>query len=280
MKGPTLGQEPVRPPLLQRLRRRVIREVPKLPLRTVRARNRRPMISFTFDDVTRTAFTTAAAMLDASGLNGTFYIAGDLCGTSSSVADFIARDECVALHRQGHEIGCHTFSHVNVRTLPHAGLAQEAQGNARFFRDLDGIVLENFAYPFGAASLARKAQLQRTFRSCRGTAPGINAGRVDPGFLRAVEIQGGLGQGTALQAWMDEARRRTGWLILVAHDVSDNPTPWGCTTALFADTLRRALASGCEIVSVREALDRAGIGQRLSSSGVARAIACGRGEAQ
>ena len=43
-------------------------------------RNRTPMVSFTFDDLPKSAVTTGAEMLEAHGARGTFYVSGSLVG--------------------------------------------------------------------------------------------------------------------------------------------------------------------------------------------------------
>src|SRR5437868_11766612 len=73
----------------------------------LRARNTRPLVSFTFDDTPDSAFIHGARVLEENGARGTFYIAGGLCGTVVANRRQISAADCVQLHRRGHEIGCH-----------------------------------------------------------------------------------------------------------------------------------------------------------------------------
>ncbi len=50
------------------------RLAPFLFRQTVRMRNARPLVSFTFDDAPRSAGTTGAGILEASGACGTYYV--------------------------------------------------------------------------------------------------------------------------------------------------------------------------------------------------------------
>jgi len=71
-----------------------------------------PMVSFTFDDAPDSAAGEGAALLEAHGGLGTFYLAGSLIDQPGDFWRGLSNDAIVRLHRGGHEIGCHTFSHA------------------------------------------------------------------------------------------------------------------------------------------------------------------------
>jgi peptidoglycan/xylan/chitin deacetylase (PgdA/CDA1 family) len=226
--------------------------------KSVRARNERPLVSFTFDDIPESAFVHGARVLEDNGARGTFYIAGGLCGTTDASRRLISASDCVQLHRRGHEIGCHTFSHPVVQWLDADAFTAELDRNRDFFaRLVPELVLENFCYPYGIASLPRKWQAQARFDSCRSAKPGVNAGTVDLGMIRGTPIDYTSDAATILGA-IDETVRRNGWLVLFTHDVSPDPTWIGCTPQLLDAAIKAALGRGCEIVTVRDALRRIG----------------------
>jgi peptidoglycan/xylan/chitin deacetylase (PgdA/CDA1 family) len=156
----------------------------------LRLRNEAPMVSFTFDDIPKSAATTGAGILEDHGVLGTFYISGGLVGTTSS-PHWAAVDvpEIVDLHRRGHEIGCHTFSHSRTCDLDAAALTAEIEQNRRYLLSVDpSIKIKNFAFPFGYESFGRKHQLKAAFQSSRSILPGVNSGTVDLQFLRAMPL--------------------------------------------------------------------------------------------
>jgi peptidoglycan/xylan/chitin deacetylase (PgdA/CDA1 family) len=133
-----------------------------------RLRNATPMVSFTFDDLPKSAVTTGAGLLEARGARGTFYVSGGLVSVGTSQWETGDSSDVLALHRNGHEIGCHTFSHQRACDLDETSLTEEIARNRNYFRALDpGIEIAAFAYPFGYGSFARKQQLKSTFRTCR-----------------------------------------------------------------------------------------------------------------
>src|ERR1700710_2004706 len=167
-----------------------------------RMRNATPMVSFTFDDVPKSAATVGAPILEAHGAHGTFYVIGSQVGTSSPLWDMVDGDDVVTLHRAGHEIACHTFSHKRACDLDAGALSAEVARNQQYLRSLDASIrIENFAYPFGYGSFVRKRQLKTVFKSCRSIVPGVNSGTVDLQFLRAIPLidrrlaQGGTERG-------------------------------------------------------------------------------------
>jgi peptidoglycan/xylan/chitin deacetylase (PgdA/CDA1 family) len=241
--------------LRARLSNRLARHLFAAPLQL---KSRQPMVSFTFDDIPLSAATVGAPMLEAFGGRGTFYVAGGLVNRRTDQGDGVDPDGIVKLRRSGHEIACHTFSHQRAIDLDARAMAAELQQNRRFLEGLDAsIKLENFAYPFGLATVARKRQLTRNFRSARGILPGVNSGTIDLQFLRSSPLIDKDIDRAGIDRIFDEAVATSGWLIFYTHDVADTPSPWGCTPGLLRHALESARRRNMPMVSVAEALRRA-----------------------
>jgi peptidoglycan/xylan/chitin deacetylase (PgdA/CDA1 family) len=248
--------QPTWPALKARVSNRLARHFRAEPLRLS---GDAPMVSFTFDDVPLSAATIGASMLEDFGGRGTFYVSGSLVSQSSGHWDGIGADGIVALHRMGHEIACHTFSHRRAIELDAAAMAAEIAQNQRYFRELDASIrLENFAYPYGLASVSLKGQLKDTFRSSRGILPGANSGTIDLQFLRATPLINQHIDESGIERAFDETVATGGWLIFYGHDVASTPSPYGCTPALLRHALDAAKRSNIPLVTVAEALRRAG----------------------
>lgn len=218
-------------------------------------RNSGPLVSFTFDDVPDSAFVNGAAVLESYGLRGTFYIAGGTLGAADTHWRVIESDQVRALHERDHEIGCHTFRHVRVDHLDARTMADECRRNLDTLRELcPGVTLTNFCYPFGRASLPRKLWLQRQFDSCRGIYEGINAGTVDLGLLRVIELYDRTLTPEKLTRVLRETRARNGWLVFYTHDVVAPPSWIGCSPALLRTVIEAALAEQMPCLPIRSAL--------------------------
>ncbi len=138
-------------------------------------------------------------------------------------------------------------------------MAREIERNRSYFRAIDSsITLENFAYPYGIASVWRKPQLAKVFRSARGILPGVNSDVIDLQFLRASPLVDREIDKAGVDRYFEEAVASGGWLIFYGHDVADRPSPYGCTPSLMRHALEAAQRRGMPIVTVAEALRRIG----------------------
>jgi peptidoglycan/xylan/chitin deacetylase (PgdA/CDA1 family) len=225
------------------------------------ARNKRGVVSFTFDDIPETAAGAGAKILEASGVQGTFYVAGGLISGEAG-GGYATTDDLRRLAAYGHELGCHTYSHVKASTLGAARLAEECDRNQAFVREALGDVrLTSFGYPFGAVSPPSKFRLQSRFASCRGTGAGLNAGLVDLGLLRAERLYAGRTSEARVRSLIDAARYRSAWLIFYTHDVSPSPSEWGATPDQLRRAVEMAQEASLEILPVRAALARLAYGE-------------------
>src|SRR5580693_3571859 len=195
-----------------------------LPTKKLTMRNTRPLVSFTFDDAAATACTAGAALLEQFHARGTFYISGENCGKPSPTGRLATAEQLKALHANGHEIACHTYSHTPVVGIGRQALASDLDRN-RFF--LQGIL---------------------------GKTPGVNADVADLGVLKSNALeQASIGRQDVLHL-IAETVRRNGWLLFASHDVNDVPSQYGVRPELLTFALRSALAAGCRVVSVAQAL--------------------------
>lgn len=221
----------------------------------LRLANKEPIVSFTFDDVPDSAFTNGASLLDAYGVKGTFYLAPGIAGQVDENWRLISETQIAELAKAGHEIACHTHSHVKVQDLSAEELARENLLSKARLRDICGpLPLLNFAYPFGVVSLPRKLQLRQEFATCRGIYAGVNAGVVDLGLLSAFELYDRVLDESAIERLLDQTVASNGWLVFYTHDVAREPSWIGCSPKLLEMAIKAAQARGIACRSVAEAL--------------------------
>jgi peptidoglycan/xylan/chitin deacetylase (PgdA/CDA1 family) len=243
-------------PLLNGLLRKAARHSRSKPFAM---RNTAPLVSFTFDDVPASAFSNGAAILEQHGIRGTYYIAGGILGGTDTHWRVIDREQVRALYDRGHEIGCHTFSHVGVDKLEARILDDECRRNGEALRELcPDIEITNFCYPFGRVSLPRKRQLEARFDTCRGIYEGINAGIVDLALLRVIELYDRTLTRDKLARVLRETRERNGWLIFYTHDIAETPSWIGCSPRLLRETVRAVQAENMRCMPIRDALTAIG----------------------
>src|SRR5262245_14609388 len=88
-----------------------------LRTKSLPAREPRPLVTLTFDDVPLSACVTGAQVLERHGVRGTFYVSGGGCGMPSPGGLLASPEHLAAVAARGHEIGCHTYSHPAVSQI-------------------------------------------------------------------------------------------------------------------------------------------------------------------
>lgn len=232
----------------------------KLPLLSRNVQITRPFVSFTFDDFPQSAARIGADLLEQSRARGTFYAATGLIGRPNDLWRMATMEDVAELDARGHEIGWHTHEHLLAWQYNAARLADdfrrsttclaEAAPHARF---------ETFAYPFGIGCYWRKRQLAGMTRCARSVHPGINRGRIDLGFLKAIDLSPDFIDVHHIRALLDQAVRAPGWVIFFTHDVAEHPTRFGTTPRLLAYAISAARAARIQIAPVCEVLDQLGV---------------------
>jgi peptidoglycan/xylan/chitin deacetylase (PgdA/CDA1 family) len=156
----------------------------------------------------------------------------------------------------GHEIGCHTASHPEVPDLAPAAIDTEIERNAAFLRAA-GVTapMRTFAFPYGRIGPRAKRRLATRFAACRGVHPQAHRAKVDLAFLRCVSLEPHVLAERPLDAWLDEVVRERSWLILLTHDVEEDPSPYGVTPAHLAEIVSRVQAHGIETMPIADAVE-------------------------
>lgn len=241
-----------------KLRRRLARLVYTRPARFENLA--RPLLTVSFDDAPTSAAHAGAAILEKYGARGTYFISPGLSGSDSHLGVYTTEAEIKALHAAGHEIACHTHSHLDCGRASAADIAQNLDLSASAFRQMGLPAATTFAYPYGDVSPQAKSVLNDRFMASRALHHGLVMPGTDLNQTPAVGIEGTNGEQTAID-WLIRAEDETAWLVLYTHDVRENPSDWGCTPEALERLVVRALDMGFNIVTYAE-------GARLASGQV------------
>jgi peptidoglycan/xylan/chitin deacetylase (PgdA/CDA1 family) len=235
-------------------------------------------VSLTFDDTLKPQLA-GAAVLEAYGLRGTFYVNAPRLHAASagSDSDYMSVADALELAARGHDLGGHTLSHPSLTTLPEAERAREIENDRRELLRL-GLPAQAFAYPGGDVEdldpeLGRPLTLQSAdagYASGRDT-NGFRLDACDTGperlppedtqrirSVRSVNNAPPVREGedpappdtaATLLDWMDHAARcGGGWLPLIFHhlreDCAAEPGLDYCFDLAELDALSAALAEG------------------------------------
>jgi peptidoglycan/xylan/chitin deacetylase (PgdA/CDA1 family) len=218
-----------------------------------------PIVSFTFDDFPRTAYSVGGAILEQFGARGTYYVAPGLMNTSGELGEQCGVDDIHSLLEKGHELGSQTFSHSSSRAVSLAAFQADVEKGREALKELAGIDPPNFAYPYGHVTLRSKETLGPTLASSRSIFPGCNGPEVDLNLLKANRLYGDVEPSRSVEALIRQNAAQKSWLIFYTHDVRPNPSVYGCTPALFESAVSLAAHSGSRILTIQDVLTELGV---------------------
>ncbi len=209
------------------------------------------MVSFTFDDAPLSAFTNGGKILEEHGCRGTYYISSGLIGTSNETGDIAGLKTITEFHSRGHEIANHTEFHVKCRDFSPFRMARSIRQNKR---KLAGIMSDNFSYPYGSVDTASRCVTRLCTSSARGVGHGMNRNFLDLAYLNAARVYNRYGIEKCLDL-IEKCSLQGGWLIFYTHDVSDEPSDYGCTPGQLMELLQSVSSKGLPVLTVQEAMN-------------------------
>ena len=224
--------------------------------RIAEMRNDVPYISFSFDDFPRSAAHIGGAILRGAGVRATYYASFGLMGKHAETGVIFTPRDIRELLEQGNELGCHTFAHSHAwQTSPESFEDSIIRNKLALEEVAPGAAFTSFSYPISVPRARTKRIAGEYFYGCRCGGQTYNARRLDLNLLKAFFIEKSRNDLSAIKALIDENSRQRGCLIFATHDISESPTPYGCTPSTFKDILDYSLGSGARVLPVREALN-------------------------
>lgn len=227
--------------------------------RAVRWPGVKPFISFTFDDFPRSAYLGGGKILRKYSLRGTYFASFGLMGNDSPSGLIFSRTDLKDVLADGHEIGSHTYGHLDPwKTSPavfEESLIKNREALKAILPDCD---FRTLAYPLTEPHPRVKRVSQKYFDSCRGGGRVINAGRIDLNLLKSFFIDKKNREDLGFFKKLIEMNAgENGWLIFSTHDISESPSDFGCRPDIFEAIVGLAAESSAAILPVAEVYDRA-----------------------
>jgi peptidoglycan/xylan/chitin deacetylase (PgdA/CDA1 family) len=218
------------------------------------------IISFSFDDAPRTAFTHGDEILNTYGAAATFYVSLGMLGSDSPSGPIAYVDDLRRALEKGHELGCHTFDHKNSwETKPELFVQSVLKNRDALSRILPDASFTTLAYPICEPRPATKKAVGKLFRCCRGGAQTFNVGTTDLNLLKAFFLRN-YDTIDTVKRLIDRNAEARGWLIFATHDIDDNPSLYGCSKKFFKGVVAHAANSGSLFLPVGKACEQLQIG--------------------
>jgi peptidoglycan/xylan/chitin deacetylase (PgdA/CDA1 family) len=236
--------------LIAKVQRRMARHVEREMIHPTLERG---LISLSFDDCPRSVVDNALPLIEARGWHATIYAAMNLCGTTNHLGLHMSEGDILAAHAAGHEIGDHTYTHLDGMTAGPDGVLDDIARNRAAFQSLGLPRAETFAYPYGEVTPSLKRRLKHEFGLSRGIhnpqGGGLDLSLAASAKLYSTQIE-------TTRKLIETAAREKRWLILFGHDVRENPSDFGCTPTELFRIIDMIAYLGLDVMTVRDALKK------------------------
>jgi len=217
-----------------------------------------PLISVTFDDGWEVTYADAMPLLQKYGIRTTQYV---LSGVEKD-QKYLSWKQIQAIHNAGHEIGCHSETHPDLRLLDDKDLTQQVHGCKVELSKQIGTV-SSFASPYGAADQRTLAKISTDFSSQRNTNGDSSNGvteddvNLEDGFNPLNIIGMTIKHDTSIteiKNLINYTTAHNGWLVLTYHQADDGSTKYGIDAADLEAQLRLINQAPARVVTIDQVI--------------------------
>ena len=233
-----------------RVKRRIL---PLQAQRKVNFKLDKPIISFSFDDCPQSVIENGIKPLEAQGWRSSVYVAMGLCNTTNHLGLHMSEEDVVALHKSGHEIGDHTYSHCDGSAMPIEEFLEDIDKNQATLQALGLPPSQTFAYPYGQATPALKRAVETRFIGARGIDSRNHITSADLNQIGSNRLYRG-GEFNALIGQITDLRARPAWITIFTHDIREKPSHYGCTPEQMLATIEAVKKSGATVLTIADAI--------------------------
>ncbi len=213
----------------------------------------RPIVSFTFDDCPKSVVDNALPALEHENWLASLYISMGLCGTTNHLGLHMSESDVVAAHESGHEIGDHTYDHIDATTVSLETFEQSINKNQARLKALGLPASETFAYPYGQVSLHSKKLVEQRFKGARGIMSRVHSSSADLNQINSNRLYAGQGYNALLKE-ISGLQDTPGWMTIYTHDVRETPSKYGCRPEQLSSVISAVKESGAAVMTVANAI--------------------------
>jgi peptidoglycan/xylan/chitin deacetylase (PgdA/CDA1 family) len=207
----------------------------------------RGIVSFTFDDGWKSIYEQGLPLFEKYNIKTTQFVVADYEGNQA----YMSAEQIRKFQDLGHDIGSHSLTHADHRTLNNADLMSEVNGSHTVLNTKFGGV-NNYATPFGRYNDSVSEMIKRCYQSHRTTDTGFNAPGYDRFSIRVHNVEVDT-KPEEIQYWAEFARDNNLWLVLVYHQVEDGGT-YSVDTRALENHLNAVKETGIHTANFEEAL--------------------------
>lgn len=184
---------------------------------------KKALITFQLDHPFITQYTKAKALFDSKGIKGTLMVNLNEVGKSKY---FMTWDQLKEMHDEGWEVGGHSTTHPNMKTLNEEEIRYELSENIAVLeaRGFDNV--RNYAYPYNWYDIDVIYVIPEYYRSARTSVAQtnfhINPENLRPYELSAYEARLSIDNVSDAYQYIDKAKKEGRWLIFIFHEFDND----------------------------------------------------------
>lgn len=213
----------------------------------------RAIVSFTFDDCPKSVVDNALPALERENWQASLYMSMGLCGTTNHLGLHMSESDVLAAHESGHEIGDHTYDHIDATTVSLKIFEQNIDKNQACLEALGLPASETFAYPYGQVNLRSKKLVEQKFKGARGIMSHVHSSSADLNQINSNRLYAGQGY-EALLKEISRLKDTPSWMTIFTHDVRDTPSEYGCSPEQLNSVISAVKKSGATVMTVANAI--------------------------
>lgn len=189
----------------------------------------RGLISFTFDDGDRTAYTKARKIMRVNKIKPTIYVNTQFVGNNEYGTYYLTWTQLQNLNRlNGWEVANHTHSHADLTGLSEAEIINEVRQVQTILLDHEIVGSGAFAFPYGAydsrvIDTLRSSGFLTSAREAWNEENAYNSLEYFDSWELNVIGLADYPTFADVKPFIDEAVNERKWLILLFHPIVDNP---------------------------------------------------------
>ncbi|MEE1132195.1 MAG: polysaccharide deacetylase family protein [Caryophanon sp.] len=200
--------------------------LPKIDATPLHTYENQALVTLSYDDGYKNWYTKALPLHAQYALPGTFNI--NTYRLDELDENFMSYSDVWVAHDRGMEIGAHTHDHarLDLSWFSEAEIRYQLEENIRMLRDLD-IDVKTLAAPNSVYSNEVRSIAKDYFEGVRVFGSQLNTpDNYDPHWLKSFAV---TNETTVeeMQQWINEAVATKSWLIIMLHNVVDEPID-GC----------------------------------------------------
>lgn len=207
------------------------------------------MCSICLDDGYASQFANARGYLNSYNLKGVFSIISDKMESGDSY--FMNASQVQILASEGHEIASHSKSHPFLTALNEQELENELALSRESILNNVGVSPYSFAAPYGDYNDYTISKVKNYYENHRTIEEGYNDSYTDPYRLKVRSVFDRTSV-AEIQGWIDAAILEKKWLILLFHQIDNNPGEYHYQPVNFGTICAYIANSNIANVTVRE----------------------------